>query len=178
MNQTQASRLLTLANFLKSEVCAEEFDMDVFGRAVAEESEPEVKAEGISIGCNQLLQRKTIECNTSACALGWATSVFPSQMCMRWNGDVDDLIERDRLDGTVQMKDDGVWQDVFYDDDLVQNFFGLTEAECEDLFGPDDPGEYDDDTNEYINIPPKTTPKQKAKQIEKLCASHGWVYSK
>lgn len=58
MNQTQASRLLTLAWFLKTEVPACQFDLNYFVNTTP---------------------KKIGECGTTACALGWCPTVFPGQ---------------------------------------------------------------------------------------------------
>lgn len=60
MNKQQASRLLTLAYFLKTKVPRRQFDMSSISQA--------------DVGCNPA---NIHECGTSACGLGWATVVFP-----------------------------------------------------------------------------------------------------
>ncbi len=56
MNKTQASRLLTLAWYLKTEVPPSRFSMDLYAESAD-------------------LHR----CGTAACAFGWSTIVFPDQ---------------------------------------------------------------------------------------------------
>lgn len=57
MNQVQASRLLTLAWFLKTQVPEEQFDMGLITN----------RRRPLVVG----------ECGSSGCAIGWCTCVFP-----------------------------------------------------------------------------------------------------
>lgn len=64
MNKTQAGRLLTLAYYLKTEVPTVHFRMDAY----------------FEIGDPRRSEQDNLEqhvCGTTACALGWATVVFP-----------------------------------------------------------------------------------------------------
>lgn len=71
MNKQQASRLLTLAYFLKTRVDPAKFDMRSY--------------------CNP--DDDLTSCGTTACAMGWATVVFPEQFELRG----DDVVCHDGL---------------------------------------------------------------------------------
>ena len=70
MNKTQAGRLLTLAYFLKKQVPEEQFDLRTF-----------LSCKNWSLANVQAIAQAFIDgapkCGTTACALGWATHVFP-----------------------------------------------------------------------------------------------------
>lgn len=116
MNKTQASRLLTLAHFLKTEIDRRQFSMIIY--------------------------REDTGCGTAACALGWATTIWPETFQVR-GGLLYSGKER-----------------ISYGDIKVETFFGLDTFEACSLFGPDH----------------NVTPIQKAKEIEELVSSKGWVY--
>lgn len=102
MNKTQAGRLLTLAHFLKTEVEPLEFDMGHY----TEGELPHGKHKG-----------SQLDCGSSACALGWATVVFPEtfwfESSLHW----------------------GTLLNVDYCDHTTRSFFGLVEDEPYYLFG-------------------------------------------
>lgn len=132
MNKTQAGRLLTLAYFLKTEVPSKQFNMKWYGRR-----EPEQKP--VCLG----------ECGTSACALGWATEVFPEVFRMEWPGGLLAVVCMCGVPWAVTWESPEVWK-----------FFGVDCEESLRLFGR-----------------VLSTPEQKAKQIEALVESYGYTYA-
>lgn len=127
MNQTQASRLLTLAWFLKTEVPACQFNLNAFVRGD---------------------YRKLGECGTQACALGWCPVVFPQD----WGFDVFGLPYLGNSDPFSER---------------VARYFGLSDTEMTYLFA----------LNDMCNEVPNRTPKQEAREIEKVVAKHDYTYA-
>lgn len=180
MDAIQAGRLLTLAYYLKTEVKPEFFDMSCFGQKWFEtEKSTSCKTAELGLGQTAVVETKHV-CRTSACALGWATVVFPETFRLDWGWGCDweldptENDEDDQLEAFVQIKKDGEWREVAYEryeynefigpqeipGDL-HDFFGITNNEAWELFGG-----YD------------ATPKQKAKQIEELVDRYGYTYAK
>jgi hypothetical protein len=178
MDITQAGRLLTLAYYLKTEVKPEFFDMSCFGQKWFETvKETPVKTKALGIGQTAVIEAKHV-CKTSACALGWATVVFPETFRLDWGYEYEldpaENDEDDPLEASVQIKKDGEWRSVSYErhqfsdwGEMVEipgdlhDFFGITNEEAWELFGGND-----------------ATPKQKAKQIEELVDHCGYTYAK
>jgi len=145
MNKTQAGRLLTLAWFLKTQVPRQHFDM---GSYVAG---PNLKTDPALPDLHEPV------CGTSACALGWATVVFPRQFMLRAEG------YNPALGGWIRYLYSPDSNDSLdFESDYVQEFFGLNFAECRVAFDA-----------EHVR-----TPKQEAKVLEDLAEEHDWVYAK
>lgn len=166
MNSVQASNLLTLAYFLKTEVKPANFDMGRWGEKRREVQRIEINAqETPASSCLKHLElgeseehespceyKEVVSCGTSACALGWATTVFPETFRMKWNGD------SDYMQGHVY--EVGTNTALATDSPVVLKFFGITSSEGYDLFG----GE-------------PATPKKKAAQMERLADKYGYTYA-
>ena len=125
MNKIQAERLLTLAWFLRTEVDPSKFNMYVY-------------ANGFKLHA----------CNTSGCALGWATVCFPNLLRIGKKFD-EPAIAPPRM------------RSVNFYSPYIQNLFGLTEKECHTAFS-------------FIH---KRTPKQEAVVLERLAKKHEWEYA-
>lgn len=104
MNSTQAGRLLTLASFLRTEVPRKNFDMSSYWKNEADELE-----------IPDLAQHK---CGTSACAMGWATRVWPN------------IFKLNEFGGFSYRGSDSSHSSM-----SVRAFFGLDFDEACDLFG-------------------------------------------
>ena len=130
MNKTQAGRLLTLAHFLRTRVPPEEFDMRCFAGSRL----------GPTVG----------SCGVSACALGWATVIWPSVFRLEWSGAC--LLASLRHVPTAAYTP--------YTGLPVCRFFGIEKDEAAELFGTK-----------------PATPEQKAEQIEELVDSYGYTYA-
>ena len=102
MNKIQAGRLLTLAYYLKTEVSKDKFYMRSY----------------CSGNPSELLDNS---CGTSACALGWASVVFPQRFSL-FHG---------RL-----MLSAGLKYEIGYYGNTVCRYFGLSSDEASWLFGP------------------------------------------
>jgi hypothetical protein len=152
MNQKQAGRLLTLAYYLKTEVPTKRLKQDYWGYSTCKSN------------LNKIGSLDSV-CGTSGCALGWATNIWPRNLRLTFN-DLDYLnySEGELLPfATVEFcMNSGQWveSDIFTNQILIEDFFGLTRSELDEVFGAE-----------------KMTPKQKAKQIENLVKKHGWVYA-
>lgn len=132
MNKTQASRLLTLAYFLKTQVPKENFDMETVIHQTDESIPPEKQLqEGF--------------CGTTACAMGWCPIVFPKD----WRYTMRHSIL------SLRGPSNAYWEHE------AESYFGLTDYEVIFLFG----GEK------------QRTPKQEAREIEKMVAKHGYEYA-
>lgn len=168
MDQTQASRLLTLAYYLKTEVKPQNFDMSYWGHKWVETPEEKETSCLVDLQLGQQVKHKQVKeitCGTSACALGWATVVFPEVMRLgSWDETMsDDEGNATEEEGHVEFKmgEDG-WEWVDGYSPHIHDFFGITAEEGGDLF------------HDSLDA----TPKQKAKQIEDLVSKHGYTYAK
>ncbi len=123
MNEIQASRLLTLANYLRECVKEEQFDLRTI-------------ACGLDIHA----------CGTTACALGWATVVWPDVFRLKW-GSSRVLLDVDGESGR------GVGNE------KIQAWFGLVRGDCIEMFG---------EHRQRTNI-------QQADFMERAARSAGWV---
>lgn len=92
------------------------------------------------------------DCKTSACALGWATTIWPRKFQISEDGDLS--FRSHFQDGSDW------WRGTHYSELPVLEHFGISEQEAIRLFGG-----------------PQVSPKQKAKEIEKLVGSHGYTYA-
>lgn len=142
MNQEQADRLLKLASFLRTEVPPDKFDMKWFTNA---------RGDGI---CLQ-------DCGTTACALGWATVVFPGEF--HFDGHC----------GTIRHKGMNDTRTVIYSGKFfgVSTDFGSCESDCE--FSEYD-DENEDDYSEWSYLFGDyhiRTPAEEADIIENFVAS-------
>lgn len=145
MTKVQAVRLLTLAWFLRTKVPRKRFEMCSY-------AEVGVRLLNVgSVGHMEVFEKKPANCGTSACALGWATAVFPSKFAL-----LEDVDGRN-FNITVDVRTKKAAE---YDGHIVAKFFGLDEYECSFAFGPTE-----------------RTPKQEAKILENLAKKHGWVYA-
>lgn len=70
MTKEQAGRLLTLAYFLKTRVSVKNFNMESWGENT-DGTRPDLKKH---------------QCGTTACALGWASEVFPKEFYFDGDG--------------------------------------------------------------------------------------------
>lgn len=169
MELIHAERLLTLAYYLKTEVDPDFFDMEYWGRKWTEKEEKEAEEIAclLDLELGQKVKKKQtivreVRCGTSACALGWATVVFPQVFRLKWEESTwdDDGEKVTEEEAVIQInRGDANWCNTWGDSEEVRDFFGLTDNEAELLFF--------DDTR---------TPKVKAKQIEKLVSDHGYTY--
>lgn len=106
MNKTQAGRLLTLAYFLKTEVNRSAFNMSSFFAIDGND------------WCVRNLAPHPLDnppCGTTACALGWATHVFPLDYKMTQDGvpvPVDGS-EHTEFDYQFFGIDDDGWEELF-----------------------------------------------------------------
>lgn len=137
MNKIQAKKLLRLADFLDKKVSRKtgkqgqaKFNMGHFFH-----KSPDCKAERPGLG--------TVSCGTSACALGWATALWPKDLRIRIENEPHvchvwcpkPCLWRDMpLVGTVILKGrkKGEEEEDFA---AAQAFFGLTKGESYKLFG-------------------------------------------
>lgn len=129
MNKTQASRLLTLAWFLKTEVPEDEFKMSSF---CGEKRTGHMKHE----------------CGTTACALGWATAIWPETFSLRPSALIDESVLQVRGRYTS------------YYDAPIRGWFGIDKGEALDTFGPS-----------------ARSAAQVAADLEQLALDHGWTYA-
>ena len=107
MNKTQASRLLTLAYFLRTEVDEKNFSLDLY------------------ISDGRLLTQRKLDCGTTACDLGWCTAIFPDRFKFANCGQLRGIMNDSRC--TIPIDFDG---------EFVCDFFGITEDEAYFLFSP------------------------------------------
>lgn len=141
MNQEQAERLLTLAWFLRTQVEAERFNM----RSM----------------CTYVLTRRCRRnipphCGTTACALGWATHIWPETFVLRYRG-LHVAGSREALElCSVQ---GGEALSTTHRE--VLNFFGLATYEADWAFG----GQH------------CRTPREEAGVLEALARKRGWEYA-
>lgn len=145
MNKIQAGRCLTLAWFLRTEVPEECFDQGVWGNT----RDASLEKKKVSL---------TPTCGTSACALGWATTVWPKRFRMNFQ-----YSEDDHLSGVVEYFNGKSWEKCGLTDAQrkpLAEWFGLSLAELYEVFGP---------------WPCST--KQKAAQIEEFVQRHGYEYA-
>lgn len=112
MNATQAGRLLTLAYFLKTEVPRNKFDMGQWGFV----SEWDMIEDDVN---TYLIRRPDDYCGTKACALGWATAIWPKRFQLEFDGCTQACVA---MDG------------VGHDQVGVAAFFGISEYDYFDLF--------------------------------------------
>ena len=143
MNQKQAERLLTLAWFLRS-VPPEHFDL----RTYAHQHKRRATWE---IGSRLDVLAATTECGTTACALGWATVLFPDKLQLR-------VMEDCCGEPDPALYVDGIWS--AYCKEAVCDYFGLTELEACSAFGPDN----------------CRTPREEAAFLEEIALNYGWEY--
>lgn len=122
MNKREKDRLLKLAEFLETKVPSEHFDMGTWGDG----------------------DFKKHECRSVACALGWATAVFPRSLKLMGDG----------IDEAAEVLH---WKTGTTGTNAAQEFFGLTHDEATDLFMP---GNGND------------TVKQVTKNIRKVANAH------
>lgn len=141
MNKTQAGRLLTLATYLREEVKNRKFNMGTWGNVDIDGTIPITR-------CSLQKMEEKHPCKTSACALGYATNIWPHKFRLKFFS---------HGEGDVLVRANGEWSGNIY---YTKEFFGIDDAEFDDLF-----------------LGPYMTPKQKAKDIEGLVAKHGWVYA-
>jgi len=137
MTKTHKNRLAKLRDFLKTSFNAKgtggklsietDFEMDHFAQVGFKEK----------------------KCGTSACALGWATTVFPKHLRIvevtddDYDSEVDDL----NLCSTVRVQN---IKTKAMDFDAGEEFFGLTVYQAEYLFEPNWYDEGDRDDNDDI----------------------------
>ena len=129
MNETQANRLLKLAKYLREKVKPEEFDLGSFSEFVsldkgkAAEDLCEIRNRSLSF-----LDAKTATplCGSTACALGYATNIWPRRFVLR--------IEKSRYGNLFCAK---TGKELEFDSPIIQDFFGINGEECEILFSPD-----------------------------------------
>ncbi len=132
MTEQQARRLLTLATYLRTRVIA--LNMRSY-------------ACGVWSGSSEI---DIHTCGTTACALGWATVVWPETFSLYV----------DRVSGTRQtarLRVDG--RPRFCTDRPIQEFFGLSYIECVHAFG---------DSAVRTSV-------QEADILEQLARDKGWV---
>jgi hypothetical protein len=141
MNQEQAERLLTLAWFLRTQVEAERFSMRTMCTCV------------LKSGARRDISP---QCGTTACALGWATHIWPETFSLRARGLVSPG-ESTALD--LCAVEDGVA--IGTTNRRVLNFFGLDVYEADWAFG-----------GQHIR-----TPVQEAEVLEALARKRGWEYA-
>ena len=135
MNKIQAGRLLTLAYFLKTEVPPELFDMYSYCSR---------RLSGLGFPKEHLG-----ECGTTACALGWATVVFPQKFRFGPTG------------GIVPIGPDNPSNTpIRYSYEPYQKFFGISAEEAEQLFASCH----------------NRSPLEEAAVIEELVFEKGWWY--
>ena len=135
MNQVEASRLLTLAWFLRTEVPDHKFNLLSF-----------INSDTLAECTHECIE--DMECETTACALGWCPTVF-DEWCW-WDG-VGHLLPMlsETIHDVLRVPPSG----------CASQFFGLSFAEVEMLF-----------------FSGCRTPAEEAKCIEQVCEKHGWVY--
>lgn len=122
MNKIQRNRLRKLINFMKTEVKKEWFDFGVWADHGFEEQ----------------------KCGTQACALGWATQLFPRHMELYISDN-----NRSTLIRSLDKKCFGI--------EVAMNFFGLHQVDADYLFL----NAFDDDTRAM-------TPKEWSKIANKF----------
>lgn len=103
MNAKHKARLLKLAKFLREEVKPEEFDLGYFIY-----TGPGFKPPADVFHMSHW-------CGTTACALGWATRIWPKEFWFSTTGDCASFKSKDGLYG--------------------EQFFGITDDQWEYLFG-------------------------------------------
>ncbi len=109
MNQEQASRLLTLATYLRA-LPKEAVDMTSYARGKGPKGVIDVHS-----------------CGTTACALGWCSVVWPDVFGLEW----------DKIDYTQRATLSMYGKKSSFSADDVQNWFGLNYDECVWVFGGD-----------------------------------------
>lgn len=147
MNATQAGRLLTLAYFLKTQVKPHKFYMGSFAQRVGDRGYVELKRTNAALLCGN-----TNICGASACAIGWATAVFPAVFALQFK----------RGAYSARLLNSKTKKPINYMGRVVQQFFGITQDEADYLF---------------CGIYCSRTPKQEAKHMEQLAAKYGWTYA-
>lgn len=161
MDKTQAGRLLTLAYFLKTEVSDDQFDMKTYAKSLdsirsrLQETDKHIEFTGKG-------------CGTSACAMGWASIIWPKVFRVTSPVGRKGFALYSRVDrfGMVHLK-------IICTDPRVQEFFGITRGECMDLFSL-----YGNNFCIGTNIKNTShTPKKKAAQIVQLVDTHGYTYA-
>ena len=159
MNRIQAGRLLTLAHFLRTQVPRNRFNMDEYVELSMDEyvelSVSEERWEGRYRGLED-----DISCGSAACALGWASVVWPKKFRLMESGAESEFEFGDSIGVIFQVRERDGWGCCSFKDYAIKEFFGLALDECYALFS-------------YHNT--VTTPKGKGRQIERLVSKHGYV---
>lgn len=137
MNATQAGRLLTLAHFIETQVPRGKLQMEHFAN----------DAEMV-VG-----ETFTGDCGAGACALGWASTIWPNdfQVRVRRFGSYGEGI------AFLYRKSGGRWRRLNETDPPVCRFFGVTNHEARLMFGAE-----------------PSSPKNKAAQIRRIVDQYGY----
>ncbi len=104
MNAAQEGRLLQLAEFLRTQVKEEEFDLRYFATG------------HLAAGAGHSM------CGTTACALGWASVVWPETFS---------LYMASPTNGRLVCRGERIGVDAL----CIQDFFGLDRSDCVYAFG-------------------------------------------
>lgn len=154
MNKTQAGRLLTLAHYLRTQVKPKEFDLDSYAHiswsrdAIYKEFDSELLS---AVKIEERVRAK-LGCGTTACAMGHATTIWPDMFALRFDNDFWNP------GWELVMQKSG--RKLQYYAHYVQEFFGIDYDEAYRLFSASH----------------KRTPRQEAREIEKVVARYGWEY--
>lgn len=110
MNKTQASRLLTLARFLRNEVDPKNFDMNSYYD---------------KLGCENgwIPNLKEPKCGTTACALGWCSRIWPKLFRLK--------------NGFCLFSVNETFVSIGMFESAIANFFGLRCIDVSTLFYPE-----------------------------------------
>lgn len=139
MKQQQAERLQTLATFLRTEVPEDKFDMSTWGTTQ-------------NIRHANKIAPITDVCGTSACALGWATAIWPETFRLEFCS-----FDEGESDAEIVYRRNDEWVEVEAEGPEVLGWFGLTFEEANELFYSEN-----------------MTRAEKADQIESLLENHGF----
>ena len=161
MNVEQEERLNKLADLLDT-IPESQYDQHVWGENLQ-------VPEGVEIpeGEDVTIELTTAHCGSSACALGWASALWPWKFALMlskdYYGNIDELASMCVFDDDKEAHI--VWPEFEeysgVGNDLVVQFFGLTYEEADAVFGPNENEDGD-----------KPTPKEKAKEIRDIIAAH------
>lgn len=156
MNEKQASRLLTLAYFLKTEVSKDHYDQNDVLSVDLNDFDPEIA----------LFSQEEEHCGSVACSIGYLPIVFPGHFEYR-NLPYDGI-------QVVQSAKKIVVTHAWYprlhpkETQILGDFFGLSASEIGRLFGPG--------AIRSNDFRCDRTPKQQAKRIENTVIKNGYDY--
>lgn len=136
MNQTQADRLMKLANFLE-QLPENEFEYGTI-REIRTEAENELD-EQVDLLNPKANYLSPITCNTVACALGWCPNIFKEFTVEEQEITLQEVIDQGSIDIVILYDgDDATDSDYNYSEGedvyKASKFFGISNDDYYDLF--------------------------------------------